>query len=279
MLATTGLHAARPLAQELDGEYSIVGGAKTKLDDNRTGNVSEQANLLRYVISPQLGEGPLLRLGGEWKRFSFGLPDSAPLPNTLQSFAAVVGLDMQLFDSWLIRIEARPGFYSGSGDITKGSFNVPFILGCSYLASADLQWVAGASVDVNRKWPFIPAVGVRWKMSEKWVLNGILPRPRLEYDWDKSLKLFLGGDVKGATYRVDAKFGDAHGNPRLNNAIVEYWEVRAGVGATWKVSSNWTAEIGTGYMAYRNFDFHRAGSEYKTDLGAAYGEVVLGGRF
>lgn len=271
---------AGQLAQELDVEYSYVGSAKTKVGHGRNGNVTEQANVLRYVVSPQIGDsGALLRIGGEWDRYSFGLPSSAVLPNTLQSFSLIAGIDLQLFDSWLVRIEAQPGFYSASNDITARSFNIPFVIGGSYLVNPDLQWVVGASVDVNRSFPVFPAIGLRWKFSEKWTLNAILPRPRLEYEWSNALTLYAGGDLRGGTYRADTQFGGSHGIGKLDNAIVEYEEIRAGAGAKWKISNAWTAEIETGYMPYRQFDFHRADSHFTNTSGAAYGQFVMSGRF
>ena len=234
---------------------------------------------MRDVISTRLGEGPLLRVGFDWQRFFFALPDRAPLPNTLQSLSAVVGFDMQLFESWLVRIEAQPGFYSGSGDFSARDFNVPVIIGGSYVASADLQWIAGVSVDVNRSIPVFPAVGMRWKFADQWVLNAVLPRPRLQYAWSKELTLYAGADVRAATFRVSRDFGDTHGDSRLNRAVVDLTEIRAGVGASWKVSSWLQADLETGVVAYRDFDFHRADHNYQSKGAAAYGQLVIGAKF
>lgn len=267
------------ISSQTDAEYSLFSGMRTDLGHDRSGDVSGQSALLREVVSTRLGEGPLLRLGFEWQRFSFGLPDRAPLPNTLQSLSAVVGLDMQLFDSWLVRIEAQPGFYSASGSLSADDFNVPFVIGGSYIASADLQWILGVSVDVNRAIPVFPGLGVRWKFADQWVLNAVLPRPRLEYEWSKELTVFGGADLRGSTFRVSRDFGDTHGDSRLNRAVVDLIEIRAGVGASWKVSSWLKADIETGVVAYRDFDFHRADSNYQSKGGAAYGQVVFGAKF
>ena len=234
---------------------------------------------VRDVVSARLGQGPILRLGFDWERFSFALPNRAPLPNTLQSLNAVVGLDLQLFDSWLVRLEAQPGFYSGSADFAARDFNVPFVIGGSYIASADLQWIVGVSVDVNRALPVLPAVGVRWKFADRWLLNAVLPRPRLEYEFSKDLTLFGGADLRGSTYRVSRDFGDSHGDPRLNRALVDLTEIRAGVGASWKVSSWFQADVETGVVAYRDFDFHRASTNYESKGAAAYGQLVIGAKF
>ena len=267
------------VSNQFDAEFSLSSGSRTDLGHDRSGDVSAHYGLIRGVVSTRLGEGPLLRIGFDWQRFSFALPNRAPLPDTLQSLSAVIGFDMQLFESWLVRIEAQPGFYSGSGGFSARDFNVPVILGASYVASADLQWIAGVSVDVNRAIPVFPAVGVRWKFADQWVLDAVLPRPRLEYLWSRELTLFGGADVRAATFRVSRDFGDTHGDTRLNRAVVDLTEIRAGVGASWKVSSWLQADLETGVAAYRDFDFHRAGENYQSKGAAAYGQLVIGAKF
>ncbi len=283
LLAVLSVCASAALAGEIsnqfDAEFSVTSGSRTRLGHDRQGDVSGTSGLVRDVISMRLGQGPILRVGFDYERYSFTLPQRAPLPNTLQSLSAGVGLDLQLFDSWLLRVEAQPGFYSGSGDFSARDFNVPFIIGGSYIASADLQWIVGVSVDLNRAIPVFPGVGVRWKFADQWVLNAILPRPRLEYTPSKELTLFGGVDLRGSTFRVSRDFGDTHNDPRLNRAVVDLTEIRAGVGASWKVSSWFQADVETGVVAYRDFDFHRADTNYESKGAAAYGQLVIGAKF
>ena len=267
------------ISNQFDTKFSLSSGLHTDLGHNRSGDVSGQYGLIRNVLSTRLGEGPLLRVGVEWQRFSFGLPDHAPLPNTLQSLTAVIGFDLQLFESWLVRIEAQPGFYSGSGEFAARDFNIPFIIGASYVASADLQWIIGVSVDVNRRIPVFPGVGVRWKFADQWVLNAVMPQPRLEYLWSKELTLYGGADLVGSTFRVSRDFGEAHGNTRLNRAVVDLLEIRAGLGASWKISSWLQADLETGCVAYRDFDYHRADQNYQSRGAATYGQLVIGAKF
>ncbi|KAB2646722.1 MAG: hypothetical protein DVB27_06285 [Verrucomicrobia bacterium] len=271
--------AGAEISHQSDAEFSLTSSARTDLGHDRSGDVSGLSALIREVVSLPLGDGPQVRAGFDWQRFSFALPSRAPLPNTLQSLSAVVGLDLQLFDSWLVRIEAQPGFYSASGDLSARDFNVPFIIGGSYIASADLQWIVGVSVNVDRAIPVFPAVGVRWKFADRWVLNAVLPRPRLEFRRSKELTLYGGADLRSSSFRVSRDFGDTHGAPKLNRAVVDLTEIRAGVGASWKVSSWLAAEIEAGVVAYRNFDFHRADENYQSKAGAAYGQLVIGAKF
>ena len=98
----------------------------------------------------------ILRLGAEYEIYDFGIPEGLQIPDRLQSINAIIGLDTKLSDSLLIRLEMRPGFYSAD-DIEGGDFNMPFILGGTYLYSSTLQFVFGVGVDWEREYPCFPA--------------------------------------------------------------------------------------------------------------------------
>ena len=137
--------AAREELLEADADASYVGGARTNFGRGRNGDVSEQDTQRAFRrLTPQWGDGPIYRFG-------LGLPAITPsafpgpprCPNTLQSFNAIVGADFALFNSWVVRLEAEPGIYSDFHHVTSGDFNVPFEIGGSYIASAEVQWVRG----------------------------------------------------------------------------------------------------------------------------------------
>jgi hypothetical protein len=269
-----------PLTGEYVAEGTYVGGGDVQRGPNkRVSDLDEIDSTLRLVLTPRTKFG-VLRLGAEWERFSFGLPDGAALPNTLQSFSAVIGLDMQFSDSILVRAEAQPGLYnSGLGHLSWDDFNLPFLIGGTYIYSPNLQLVLGVSVDVERRYPVIPVAGVRWKLGPQWLLDAVLPTPRLQYEMNRYLTLYAGATVRQANFRVDDQFGEAHGIPRLNNAIVTYSEVRTGAGFDWKISPIVTFTGEVGYQPYRDFDFYRAEVRYHQDGGAPYGTISLHGAF
>jgi len=188
-------------------------------------------------------------------------------------------VDFQLFNSWLVRVEADPGLYNDARDTGFRDFNVPFSIGGSYIAGEELQWVLGLEVDINRQIPVIPAIGARWQIRDQWVLDAILPTPRLEYDWSKDLTLFLGADADDGTFRVDAGLGAPLGLPKLGGAIVEYDEIRIGAGFSWKAAKGVTLELEGGYLPYREFDYHRADSHFSNEDGAPYGQMSLNAQF
>ena len=263
---------------EYVAEETYVGEAAVRRRSKMINDYDESDTTLQLILTPRVKLG-VLRLGLQWERFSFGLPANAPLPNTLQSGSLVLGLDTQLSDSILVRVEAQPGFY-GTTDFTSDNFNVPFIAGGTYIYSPNVQFIVGVSVDVDRKYPVIPSAGIRWKFARQWVANAVLPAPRLEFEASKTLTIYAGGLFKETNFRVQQDFADTHHlRSSLNGAVLTYSEVRAGVGADWKVTSFLTVTGEVGYQPYRSFDFYRADFRFHENGSAPYGTVSVHGSF
>jgi len=279
---------------ELDLEYAYIGDSDVERGFRKVKGFDENYALARFIYRPRTAVG-YLRLGAAYERFDFGLPDvavisrvrdavtgapipgtlrfgSPQLPETLQSVSAVIGLDTKFSDSILFRVEAQPGFY-GSDDLDSDSFNVPVVVGGSYVYSENLQFIFGVSVNYERKYPVFPGGGIRWRFASNWVLNAALPTPRLEFEASRNLTIFAGANVKGSTFRVDEGFNIGRGDNRLNHAILSYSEVRTGGGIDWKITPDIRFSLEGGYVPYREFDYHRADIRYKHDKGAPYGAV------
>jgi hypothetical protein len=265
----------------LSGEYSAeetyVSDAAVRRSNRVVRDFDENDIILRLVLTPRVKIG-VLRLGLEWEHFSFEFPERTPLPNTLQEISAIIGLDMQLSDSILLRVEAQPGFY-GTNNFNSEQINVPFIAGGTYIYNPNLQFIVGVSVDVEREYPVIPAAGIRWKVHRQWVANAVLPTPRIEFAAAKNVTLYAGANIKQTNFRVDDEFGDQHGKPQLNHAVLTYSEVRIGPGVDWKISPSITLTAEAGYQPYRDFDFYRAEIRFYEDGSAPYGMISLHGAF
>jgi hypothetical protein len=263
---------------EYSFEETYVGEATVSRGRHRVEDFDESDTVIHLILTPRVKLG-VLRLGFEYEQFSFGMGKSTLLPNTLQSVAAVVGIDTQFSDSILVRFETTPGVYSEAFRPGSTDFNMPFEIGGTYIYDPDLQFVLGVSIDVERKYPVIPGGGIRWKFQPKWVLNAVLPTPRLEYEWNKNLTLYVGATLKETNFRVSDDFGTHHGNPKLNHAVLTYSEVRAGGGFDWKVTSWLSVNAEAGYQPYRTFDFYRANIRFHEDGSAPYGMIALHGAF
>ncbi|HEX5490297.1 MAG TPA: DUF6268 family outer membrane beta-barrel protein [Candidatus Udaeobacter sp.] len=268
-----------PLSGEFSGDITYIGDGNVERGGKHVNDFDEIDSDIRVVLTPRMKLG-VLRFGAEWERFSFGLPDNAPLPNTLQSFSTIIGLDTQLSDSILIRAETQPGLYnSGLGHLFWDDFNMPFVIGGTYIFSPNVQLIVGVSVDVERKYPVIPAAGLRWKIGPQWLLDAVMPTPRLQYELSRNVSLYAGATITEATFRTDDAFGDTHGMPKLNHAVVTYSDIRTGAGFDWKISPIVTFTCEAGYQPYRQFDFYRADIRYHQDGGAPYGSFSLHGTF
>ena len=109
---------------EYSFEETYVGEATVARGSKRVEDFDESDTLLRFVFTPRVKLG-VLRLGFEYEQFSFGLSKNAPLPNTLQSVATILGIDTQFSDSILVRIETTPGVYSEAFRPGSTDFNMP----------------------------------------------------------------------------------------------------------------------------------------------------------
>jgi len=265
---------ASGMSMELDVNYGFAAGSKTHTGGTDVGYVSEQNAGLRYVVSPELTKNLLLRAGLEWERLSFGLPGGAPLPNTLQQINGILGFDCQLSEQWLLRLETHPGLYSDFKDLNFHDLNIPVILGASYLVDASLQWFLGLRVDPRSRYWIVPAAGVRWKFADEWTLNLLFPQPRLEYELNKQWQLFLGARMLGGTYRLAEDFGTRHGvNPKANDTTIDFFEVRAGPGISWKLLRNVTIEAEVGCMIHREFEFDDPHTVFRSNNPAPYAQI------
>lgn len=265
------------LSGEYTGEETYVGESAVRRGHKLIDDFDESDTTLQFIFTPRVSFG-VLRLGFDYERFTFGFPSRTPLPDTLQSGALVVGLDTQFSDSILFRIEAQPGFY-GTNDFSTSNLSIPFIAGGTYIYNPNLQFIAGVSVDAERKYPVLPTAGVRWKFAPQWVANVVLPTPRIEYEANKGLTIYGGGVFKETNFRVDDDFASYLKHRDLGGTVLTYSEIRAGVGADWKVSSVITLTAETGYQPYRTFDFYRADVRFSQESSAPYGTISIHGSF
>ena len=247
-----GVSAAEstPVFHELDVGLGYAGQAATRVDP-----ASELNTGLKYAASLQVSRDLLLRFGAEWQSLSFPAPRDSAAPPTLQQANAIIGIDYQLAEQWLMRTELQPGLYGDLSRLDGRRFGAPLMLGFAYLVDADLQWFLGLRVDHRSQYPVFPAAGVRWKFADLWTLNLMLPNPRLEYDLSSKLQTYFGAAILAGTYVVDDHYGDDRGLPQLNHATVDYTELRLGPGLSWKARPNLTLDAEAGYVVYRSWDF------------------------
>jgi hypothetical protein len=268
------------LSYDLEAESSFFGRGSANAGSTNFGNITEISSSASFVLSAQVRDTILLRLGVEWQRYSFSPEARAPVPDSLQGLDLAIGADIQVAPALLLRIGAHPGIYSEFQGVSWQDVNVPFEVVGTYFVSSDLLFIGGVYVDVDSDIPVFPIVGVHWKVSDKWVIEGIAPRPQLQYLLSDKATLFAGADLREATFRVDEQFGQARDIPKLNDAILDYFELRAGAGLTLKVSKNVSLDFEGGCTPYRRFEYPRAdGFKVKSEDLVPYLRIGLSAKF
>ena len=260
---STSSPSTSPLSYALDTESSFFGKGEADVGSKNVGDITEITSSVKFVLSAQVRDNILLRFGAGWLGYFFDPSPQAPIPNSLQAENLEIGADIQVSPAILARIEALPGIYSNARGITSRNFNVPFEVAASYFVSSDLIFLAGIYVDVNAATPVFPVIGVHWKISDKWIIEGIPPRPQLQYILSDKVTLFAGADLREETFVVDNQFGTSKGLPQLNGAILEYNEIRAGAGLTWKVYKSVSLDIEGGCTPYRRFYYPHVADGFK----------------
>jgi hypothetical protein len=258
------------------GDGDVQRGEKGNL---RITDFDGSQSRVRFILTPLTKIG-ILRLGVAMEHYAFGFGGNAAIPDDLHSTALILGLDTQLSDSFLIRLEAQPGFYGTDfDDFGQDTFNVPVVIGGTYIFNSGFQIVFGLGIDAFRQYPVLPGGGIRWKFAPQWTLNAVAPTPRLEFEATSNFMLYAGADLRLNSYRVEKNFGTLRGDPSLNHAAISYNEVRAGAGFDWKLSSAIKLSVEGGFIPFRTFDFHRTEVRYHQDGSVPYGMVALRAAF
>jgi hypothetical protein len=268
-----------PISYEFEAESSYIGDGAATHGRVNYGNFSEISSSASVVVSDQIRNNFILRLGVQWERYAFDTSSPVtPIPDAVEGVNAVIGADIQLTSALLVRIEAHPGAYGSFKHGNSRLFNVPITIGASYFQTPDLVFIAGLGIDPNSNVPVFPAVGVHWKVSDRWLIDGVAPRPQVQFSLTDKITLFAGADIRNGTFRMDNQFGHSVRLEKLNNAILDYWEVRGGGGLTWAIWNGINLDIEGGVVPYRRFDFNRANFKVTSSDWAPYVRVGLSAR-
>ena len=248
-------------------------------DLHRSGSFGDQyaiQNSFSYAHRFYLRDPIYLHLGVAYDRFDFG-STGAPVPDHLQSLAAVIGVDYMHNNDVGAFIQFKPGFYT-ENDFDDAAFDVPITLGRIFVLQQDrLYLFAGANAAFLRgRWPVIPIAGLIWMPNDQWKVMAMLPEPRVIYSPSDHWDFWVGGELTGGSFRTDRD--DAIVPTKLNGAQVDYSEYRVGGGFIYSPCDNVSVDLGGGYAIRREFDFHRADIKYKAD-GAPYLRLEFKAKF
>ncbi|MFZ1220876.1 MAG: hypothetical protein WAO00_16395 [Chthoniobacterales bacterium] len=273
---TIGDEKPEPVSLDLiEIESSYVTGS----DLHRSVSFGDQdaiQNSLSYAHRILLSGHLYLRLGIDYNRFDFS-STAAPVPDHLQSVAAVVGVDYMHNNDVGAFLQVKPGFYT-EDNFDSASFDAPITLGRIFVLKPDhLYLFTGLNASFLRgRFPVVPLVGLIWMPDDKWKVLGLLPEPRIIYSPNDKWDFWMGGELIGGAFRTDRN--DTIFPSKLNGAEVDYSEYRAGGGFIYSPCNNVSIDLGGGYSFRREFDFHRADIRYKAD-GAPYLRLEFKAKF
>ncbi len=264
---------------DFEADTAFVGRGEAKRGSIRFGDFTEISSSASLILSRQIQSTSYLRLGIQWLRNSFDTSPGTPVPDVVRTLNLVVGSDFQVSPAIIARVDLLPGLYGDFQHPRSADFDMPAELGASWFYDQNLIFVAGLSVEVNRDIPVFPAAGVHWKISDKWTLEGILPRPELQYSLSDHLTLFAGGAFNEVVSRASSDFGRKVGIRKLDNAILDYTEIRVGGGLTWAITKSVSVSVDAGVVPYRRFDYQRADYKVLADDPVPYCRIGISASF
>jgi hypothetical protein len=248
-------------------------------DLHRSGSFGEQSAVQnsfgyghRFFLSGHL----YLHLGIAYDRFDFSTT-GAPVPDHLQSVAAIIGIDYMHNNDVGAFIQIKPGIYT-QDDFDGAAFDAPITLGRVWVIQPDhLYLFTGVNAAFLRgRFPVIPIAGLIWEPNDQWKVVGMLPEPRVIYSPNDHWDFWVGGELAGGSFRTDRN--NAIVPAKLNGAQVDYSEYRVGGGFIYSPCDNVSLDFGAGYAIQRQFDFHRADVKYEAD-GAPYLRLEFKAKF
>lgn len=264
-----------------NAQASYVFGSRLKdsgASGQRYGEQDEFQSSITYIRRIPLGalnNRLYLNLGGEYRRFDFGVTN-AQVPSTLQSVAGVIGLEYIVNGKAGIILRSNPGVYFSGDDASARSFDAPTILAGVIPVRENFKLVLGVRGSLLAQHPVLPIGGFIWDITPKLQASVIAPGPRLIYSFNERVSVFAGAELAGGSFVRD----DTNAvRGRINHTVLDYTEYRGGAGLNVKVSKAIALDVSGGYDFQRKFDYYRPGVNYRTKEGAPYIQLRLAGQF
>lgn len=209
-----------------------------------------------------------LQIGIDYDRYDFSRSNSI-FPYALSGVAAESSISYWDGDEFFPLLTLKPGVYYTRNYITLNSFDIPVRVAGGIKVHNKVHLVLGFEADAYQEIPVFPVAGLNWEITDKVNLRAVFPEPRLSYNPNKKLEIFISGEVGGGSYR-----NGPTADPRTNNAILEYTTDRAGTGISYNPKKGVSIEGSAGWNIQRRFNYFRAGPDFSSK-GALYLKVDL----
>ncbi len=217
-------------------------------------------------VSIPFREATYFTVNAFYDRYDFGT-SLAPVPTTLHKVGADIGVEYRAEGEVALTLYASPGIYGS--EINSDAFNVPITGYASFRLTPSLVAVVGARYNEWSMYQILPSGGLIWTVNDHWKVRAIATAPKVEYTPNADLTLSFGGELAGGTYQTDKNeqnYPDKH---------LDYYDIRAGVGATYRGWKPLDLSLTAGWSFERNFRYDDIDTEYRVK-GAPY--VAFGAR-
>jgi hypothetical protein len=234
---------------------------------------------LGAVFRQRVSDWAAASAGVEWERFDFGIDGSAGLiPNSLQSFALVLGGEAALTRAVDLRFALSAGFAGDSGDLGGEDAKVSGLLLAGVKQTRSFTWLLGVTADPNRDLPVLPAVGFFWNINPSAALRVAVPVSEFRLALGERWSVSAVARIKGGSFRVAGDFGEPVGREELGGEWVTFRDLRAGVRLSYAAGKRVELFAEAGAAVWRQFRYEDADLTVEGDP-APYGSVGASFRF
>lgn len=180
-----------------------------------------------------------------------GIENSSPLE--LPSHLVALKTDIETtfpflsFENTYLRVGVGPSFFADSWSFATSDFRITSRAVLIHKRGERWVYIAGLAFYPDYETEVFPVFGFIYRPSDRLSVN-LTPRsPRVLYDVSDRLSLFIEGGTSGGEYEV--KKGD------LKSAVLKYTNLRAGTGATYRISRTVAASFSCGGVFNRTFKY------------------------
>ena len=182
-----------------------------------------------------------------------GIENSSPLelPAHLTELVTDIETTLPAFalKNTYIRFGVSPSFYSDGWDFPASSFRIPSRVYVAYLPNSKLILVAGVAVVPEAESSVFPILGVIFKPNDRLSFNLIPDNPNISYVLNEKVTVFGAFGGSFGEYEVEKE--------DLKNAMLQYRELRAGGGVTYRLNKFIEGSLSVGgvfnrYLKYRD---------------------------
>jgi hypothetical protein len=201
----------------------------------------------------------------------------------VQSLTLDLSYSQKIDETWSALVGTATGYHTaGSGGFKSKGLGVDlFALGL-YRYSPTLTVAAGggySSLATGRN-RFGPDVGIQWDPTPKWSIAFGYPTTGVTYKFTDAFSLGFVATGNGGTYYVERDpLPGAAGKPNLDRTQLEFYDVRLGFAATWKINRVLSLNANVGAVESSEFNYDARRFKIKSDGGGAYASFGLSAAF